>query len=330
MSVSKRTMYNEGQKIAYIRQATQSINTAEFCELLFKAFAPFEEAWGADLCTRTAEELQPVVEKLCGPRSTSEYRRLVVLRSYVNWCIANKIPGAIDGVSELNALGLKKIRETSVKSPAHLQRCLNQVFDPEDEHTVDNTYRCYYWLAYGGMPEEEILSVISSEVDFQNLEVRHAGFTIPIYREALRAFRNCAELDHFVYQNPGYVNKKDIIRFRAEGDVLLRGIRAVPAIMSMRTELSRRTKKVFDAGKTNVRLSYNRVRLSGFFYRQLENEEQGLPLEFESVAALYNNGEEYNLERTNKTQAGKRREIARDLQRDYERWKAAYSIFLNE
>ena len=327
MSTGKRSMYNEEQKIAFIRQLTQSLNTAEFCELVFKSFAPFEEAWGADLCTKSTEELAPVVEKICGARINSKYRRIVVLRAYVNWCIMNRVPGAVDGVSDLSVLGLDKIRETSVKSPAHLQQCLNEVFDPEDEHTVDNTYRCYYWLAYAGMPEDEILSVMADEVDFDLMEVRHAGYTVPIYREGIKCFRNCVSLDHFVYQNPGYVNKKDIIRFRADGDVLLRGIRAVPTQLSMRTELSRRTKAAFDSGKTKVRLSSYRAWLSGLFYRQREREELGLPVDFMEEVERFSEGKVYKLEKSRKTQESKRREIANDFRRDYEQWKAANSIF---
>ena len=99
MSIGKRKMYNEEQKISFIRQLTQSVSTAEFCELVFKAFAPFEEEWGADLCTRSAAELGPAVEKICGARLNSKYRRIVVLRAYVSWCIATGVPGAVDGIS---------------------------------------------------------------------------------------------------------------------------------------------------------------------------------------------------------------------------------------
>ena len=46
-------MYNEGLKINFIRNYTQSINTANVATTVFTAFEPHEEAWVL-ICVRKA------------------------------------------------------------------------------------------------------------------------------------------------------------------------------------------------------------------------------------------------------------------------------------
>lgn len=324
MSTGERKMYNEEQKLSFIRQQTTSLTTSRFCESVFKAVAPYEEKWEADICTRSSSELRPVVELFSGTREKSGYRKIVVLKSYLKWCIMNGVPNAVNGLSDVKVAGLGKVRSMTVKSPAHLQKCLNDICDPESENTVDNIYRCYYWLAYGGIPEEELLSVKTSEVDFENMEVNHAGITIPIYHEAIPAFRNCVNLDHFIYKHPNY--SKDIVRFRAEGDTLIRGIKSASSTLSVRAALSRMATEAFKSGRTSVRLSFQRVWISGMFYRMREREELGFPVDFMPVAQAFCEGREYKLDKTSKTQEGKVREIAADYLKDYERWKAANAL----
>ena len=91
-------MYNEGLKINFIRNYTQSINTANVATTVFTAFEPHEEAWGADLCTKSTEELQPVIDEIVGLRSKSQWMSLTILKEYVKWCITMNVPGACDGM----------------------------------------------------------------------------------------------------------------------------------------------------------------------------------------------------------------------------------------
>ena len=135
-------MYNEGLKINFIRNYTQSINTANVATTVFTAFEPHEEAWGADLCTKSTEELQPVIDEIVGLRSKSQWMSLTILKEYVKWCITMNVPGACDGMLRITAVGLDKVRKQMVTSPLHLQRYLNEVFDPEGDETIDNLYRC--------------------------------------------------------------------------------------------------------------------------------------------------------------------------------------------
>ena len=110
-------MYNEGLKINFIRNYTQSINTANVATTVFTAFEPHEEAWGADLCTKSTEELQPVIDEIVGLRSKSQWMSLTILKEYVKWCITMNVPGACDGMLRITAVGLDKVRKQMVTSP---------------------------------------------------------------------------------------------------------------------------------------------------------------------------------------------------------------------
>lgn len=317
-------MYNEELKTKFVRGYTNSISTAEVCQTIFNAFEQYEVEWGADLCTRSTEELQPVVDGLVGFRARSKWMRLIILKDYVKWCIGMKVPGACDGMLKIETVGLEKVKHQTVASPLHLQRYLDSICEPESEETTDNIYRCFYWLAYGGVAEEDILSIKCSDVDLNNMVVRYNDTEVPIYREALPAFKNCVNLTQFVYKHPNY--DKLVYKDRADGDTLVRGIRSAPSIKAMRVELSRRSKAKMDEGKTDLKLSYFRVWISGLFYRMYERERAGMPVDFSAAAAQFMEGKTYKLDRGRNTPEAKKRQLTRDYLEDYERWKLAFAI----
>lgn len=317
-------MYNEELKTKFVRGYTNSISTAEVCQTIFNAFEQYEVEWDADLCTRSAEELQPVVDNLVGFRARSKWMRLIILKDYVKWCIGMKVPGACDGMLKIETVGLEKVKHQTVASPLHLQRYLDSICEPESEETTDNIYRCFYWLAYGGVAEEDILSIKCSDVDLNNMVVRYNDTEVPIYREALPAFKNCVKLTQFVYKHPNY--DKLVYKDRADGDTLVRGIRSAPSIKAMRVELSRRSKAKMDEGKTDLKLSYFRVWISGLFYRMYERERAGMPVDFSAAAAQFMEGKTYKLDRGRNTPEAKKRQLTRDYLEDYERWKLAFAI----
>lgn len=316
-------MYNEEIKTRFIREYTDSINTAAVCKATFDAIEEYETKWNADLCTMKVEDLQPVVDSIVGLRSRSKWMRLIILKDYVKWCVRMGMPGACEDMLKIETIGLEKIKHQTVASPLHLQRYLDSICEPESEKTTDNIYRCFYWLAYGGVAEKDILNIKCIDVDLANMVVRYNGTEVPIYREALPAFKNCTELTYFVYKHPNYSEK---ICNRAEGDTLVRGIKSVPTLMSMRVELSRRSKAKIEDGKTELRLSYHRVWISGLFYRMYERERIGMTVDFSDAAAQFMEGKTYKLDKWRGTPSAKKRQIIKDYLEDYERWKLAFAI----
>ena len=317
-------MYNESLKTKFVQGYTKSISTANVCTTIFNAVEKYEVEWDADICTKSEDVLQPVIEELVGFRARSKYMRLIILKDYVKWCIAMGVPNACDGIFKINTIGLEKIKQQTISSPAHLESYLNEICEPVEEKTTDNIYRCYYWLAFAGVKEEDILNVKCSDVDFSRMIVKYSDTEVPIYREAVPAFKNCVELNQFVYKHPLYSADKVVWKDRVPGDTVVRGVRAQPSLKAMRVELSRRSKNKRDDGVTNLKLSYYRVWISGVFYRMYEREQMGIEPNFSSIVSQQLEGKTYKLDSGRNTQDAKKRQLAHDYIEDYNRWKLAY------
>lgn len=316
-------MFNEELKIRFIKDYTGSLNTANVAETIFNALEKYEKNWGADICTRSTEELQPAIDEIVGLRSKSKWMALIILKEYTKWCIAMKVPGACDGMMGIESIGLDKIKHQMVASPLHLQRYLDSIFEPEADETIDNIYRCYFWMAYGGIDEEDTTLIKKSDVDFQQMIIRYKSTSVPIYREAIPAFQNAVSLTSFLYRHPNY--SKEIRRDRIPGDTIMRGIKANTKVFTMRTTISKRNIKAVEEGNTDMQLSFYRVRMSGLFYRVYEMERAGVPANFSEAALRVMEGKTYALYGREKIQH-KQKRIERDYMEDYQRWKLAFSI----
>lgn len=316
-------MYNEELKKRFIKDYTGSLNTANVAETIFNAIEKYEAAWGADVCTMEVGELQPVIDEIVGLRSKSKWMTMTILKEYVKWCIAMKVPGVCDGMLHIESVGLEKLRHQMVSSPLHLQKYLDAIFDPEDEETIDNLYRCYFWMAYGGIDEEDTILVKSGEVDLEQLFIHYHTTSVPIYREAIPAFRNAVYLTSFLYKHPNY--KKVIRRDRVPGDTIMRGMKAATKTFTMRTTLSKRNIKAIEDGRTDLQLSFYRVRMSGLFYRVYEMERAGIAPSFSEAAIRMMDGKTYALHGREKI-SHKQNRIEKDYMEDYQRWKLAFSI----
>ena len=105
---------------------------------------------------------------------------------------------------------------------------------------------------------------------------------------------------------------------------MIRGIKSVPTLKALRVELSRRSKQNSD--KTPLKLSYFRVWISGVFYRMYEQEIIGVPPDFNAIAYQQMEGKTYKLDSGRNTMEAKRRQLVRDYEEDYERWKLAWFL----
>lgn len=315
-------MYNEKLKRQFIASYTKTESMIKLCESVFNAFEESENKWDADLCTRSKEELQPVLSKVVGFRVRSKWTRLIILKDYVRWCIGMNIQGACGDMLDITNVGLEKVRIQTIPNPKSLQNYLNVLFAPEDEKTTDNIYRCYYWLAYAGMDENDIMKVKCSDIDFENMVVNYDRrlTTIPIYPESIKCLRYCAELDSFRFIHPNYIEAK--WRPRVSGNLLIRGVKTQGSLSSIRVEMSKRAKDKED--KTNFKLSYFRVWISGVFYRAHQGELAGEKADFADITAAQMEGKTYKLDSGRNTLAAKHRQLTRDYEEDYERWKLAW------
>ena len=314
-------MFNEELKDRFSKEYSDSISMRKACYRAFTALEKYETEWGADLCTQPVEVVQKVIDELTGLRSKSINSRFSIYKEYVKWCIKNNIPGACDGTLMVDVSGIEKMRKHTVKNPRHLQRYLDEICDKESDFTTDNTMRCYHWLAYSGMNEEEILLVSKNHIDFQKMSIVFNNNEYPIYREAVPCIVNCINLVQFRFKHPNYSADKDVFRNRVSGDLLMRGIRGTPSLASIRTELSRRSRKCIEDGRTSMQLSYRRIWLSGLFYRMYEDELAGFEPDFYSIVLKENKGKKYKLDSGRNTIEAIYRKLAKDYLNDYLRWK---------
>ena len=320
-------MYNEKIKQAFIESYTNKSSVKSTCVGVFNRFEKYEVEKDSDLCTMSTDELQSIVSNMLGVRSGGHYAVTCLLKAYAKWCLENGIDGATDSMMHVTDNNLEKIRKQMVSSPLHLQKYLDTLYYSENEKTVDDTFRCFFWLAFGGCEQDDVIRVLDSDVDFEDMVVRVDEIKeYPIYRESLKAFKNCVNLTSFVYKHPNY--SKDILRDRVPGHQLLRGIKSEANLDYIRAQISERARKAIKLGKTISNLSHYRVWLSGMFYRIYQYELAGFDPDFSELALKFmdNKGNKYNSE---DNKANTKYKIAykralRDFEEDYNRWKAAF------
>ncbi len=316
-------MYNMGQKQAFMRDFSEKQSVIEYGFRLFEALEPYEEEWGADICTQPLDRVKPVVEKFCGMRDQSKARPLYILRGYAEWCVAHGVPDARLDICEIRDIGEDKMRRQMVKVPAQLQVYLDAVFDPEDDETTDTNLRTFLWLAFSGMRDTDILRLRSGDVDFRRMKVLFEGAEYPLYAESILSVSNSAQLTRFAYRHDNYANGLSYID-RIPGDLLMRGIRAVPSLQSIRVKITQKARQARESGKTTLELGYYRVWLSGMFYRKWTEEQAGKPVDFSAEARAVMGDRVYRLDKGRNTQSAKFRELVRNYEIDYQRWKTTF------
>ena len=315
-------MYNQEQKKKFISSLTKSASTAQNAETLFAATGPYEELAGKDICTFSVDELQPVADEVFALRSNGKWLSRFILQEYSKWCIAMGVEGADNSIYHINLLSLGKVKRQMVSGPAHLQRYLDAVYDPEKEETIDNLYRCYLWMAFCGIEDEAALELKASAVDLRSMTILLGDDEIPLYRESIPAFRKAVELTEFTYKHPNY---QEIKRQRIPGDELMCGIKAMPRIKPFRVRLSRTLAAAYKEGRTQELLSYERIKLYGLFYRVYEQERAGIPPDFSEAAIKFTEGKNYHLPK-GRTIRGIQNSKAKEYMEDYQRWKLAFVV----
>lgn len=325
-------MYNERQKNAFLDQYTTSESTRRTSVSAFNAFAPYEEALGADICTLSAQELQPIIDTTSKVRLHTARNRINVLKHYAKWCLANGIPGACDAIMSVRVGDTKEsidsFRSNSVSSPKQLMQNLNKIFESERLETTDSALKCACWLVYGGVLWRWVADVTTDEVDLENMEVVHNGTPSVIYREALPSVRNCATLKQFLYKNAHYGPDVMCYRDRVDGNQLIRGIRGTMTFQYVADKISKKSLAAKKLDESVRVLSLTQIWLCGVFYRTYELEIEGVEPSFTGVARyLYEVDYLADEGRAPLAPDDERRFLrdkARRLMNDYNRWKETF------
>lgn len=325
MRANTQPVYHDDWKKEFLEETSNSTTTIGARMTLFRKIAPYEFEKDADISSFSAEEISKILGEVCGIRSNSRLSQKNILVGYIRWCVAKGKPGAVDHTAGITVDGEERFRDAMIRSPEHLQQCLNMVFDPEEDETTDIVYRCFFWMAYGGMSEENIHRLTSKDVHLEYMEAVKDDEIAVLYRQSLRSVRICVNAKQFLYHNSNYVNSGSIWRDRIPGDSILRSVRGKPNVVNFRSQISR---KVNNARKSNPNvkeLSYKKVWLSGVFYRLYELELAGVKPDFMALAIKSPNGQR-TIE--NGSMQEKRRTldtISQTFRADYKNWKASLS-----
>ena len=315
-------MYNEEQKIKFIKDTAKSIKSAESMEYMFNRCERFETLWGKDVCNASDEEIQQLINNISGFRTSSTSLYLKYLRRYISWCNHRDIYGVRKQISKVDVDDMSRFRSAYVANPIHLQYYLDIVFDSEDDMTVDNVYRSYFWIAFSGIMETDITIIKRSDVDFYSMSIIHDEHSFPIYREGIKALRNASTLDSFLYKHPNYSN--EVNRKRLDEYTLLSGIRGISSVETFRSQVRAKTIKAIKDKDINIAISYDRVRLSGIFYRAYQEEQAFMQT---NLSDEVNRRVEDNISSgSNMKERVYRYQVNARLNSDYDKWKRAFVI----
>lgn len=318
-------MYNEELKTRFIADYANEKSTYRATTRILRRLEKYEKQWGADFCTKSTEELRPVVDEVTGMRYESTVVVLSILREYVKWCINNGVPGACDGMLSIRVAGIGNIKKRMVASPLHLKTYLDTILHPVDEGTIDNTYRCFFWMIYAGVDENYVMSISKRNIDLKNREIRCGSNYYPIYPEALDSFESVVKLKKFKYIHPNYKKEEPTYKERIPGNSILRGVSSDKVLVKLKEQITARITRAIADGKTELRLSSNRAALSGIFYRLYDRERAGLPISFTEFATMRVAKNTPDVFKDKKETDKRIKKAERDLENDYARWKLAFS-----
>lgn len=311
-------MYNGELKEKFIASYTEKISVGTFCRRLFEFTTPYEEKWGADLCTRGSKDIEMIVAEASGTSSQSLSDNLRTIKQYIRWCVSQGTPNACEEALEIKSVASNKIKTTTVTSPSHLQRYLNNVFDEEDKDTTDVVLRTYFWLAYAGIGLDDIVKIKKDDVSFEDMVVRYNGISYPIYREGLKAIRKCITLEYVNVFRPNKVEPVIVQRF--ESDVLMRGTRGELPKKTILETVSRKQRIAIDGGKTNMRVGFFGAWISGLFFRIYMDELSGIPADFSKFVEMIDAAKENGSEKRKPVNQVLRNRVMM-YQEDYLTWK---------
>lgn len=299
-------MYKQKRKLAFMN--TLAPKFAKTAERVFSITEPYEETHSTDLCQLSDAVLQEIQAEHSDVRSFAS-----MIDRYIRWCE--------DTFQRDDRM--EKIKVKMVASPKHLDWKMDMALDKAEMETTDSLMRAYFWLAFSGVPQNEIISMTKHDIDFENMVIFVNGRYYELYRESLRALRNVCFLPSFHYINPNYTgDKKNICRARKPGDNIFRGIRR--AQYSLEEMISQINKKLKPKG---VDMDYTSVFHSGIYYRMYEMERAGFEPDMSSYLADRMAKAEKKAMEEGRTFNRKTflNQVKVKLKKEYTMWKKAYA-----
>lgn len=308
-------MFNEDLKNKFLQECVEKESQRYRIVRLFAVSEKYESLLNKDLCQMSQAELINPLEAIMGARLSTQTTDLSALRRYAKWCLSNNIPGACDGLMNVQSPGNKKLAGLLVSSPEHLQDRMNTVFAQEVDGKSDNLARGYLWLAYIGLTESQAVMIESSHMNFVTQTLTYDGEEYHVYKEAIPVLRALCVANSFYYE----YNTHDVIDARSPGKKILRGTGSSPDpnTDSIRRIVTKRVSQAKTSDEEKFVLRFNSVRLSGVFSRMLEEELEEGYVNYEKALFEYDRN-------SNELDSIRRNRKILELKTDYQNWKTIF------
>lgn len=286
-------MYNNEKKMEFINEYARNDKEIELCMDTFEISERIEDELHKDVSSMSDEEIADVLKVFSKKWANQYHQRILILQEYVRYRLITLGDNEISGsIFKTNSKEISSVKKSMVSGPEHLNSFLNIVCRPEEENTIDDVYRVICWLAFGGMRETDAYCVKSEDVDMQNMIISNNDSGIDIYKESIRALNNCIKSSYFVYTNNNY--KEKITRKRIDGDILLRGVRSyAPSSRTFRNVLNQKCIYFKEKMGGDFQTNYNKIYMSGIFYRVFQIESDGWYPSFRLIAEDFTKDKKY-------------------------------------
>lgn len=349
-------MYNEEQKQKFINGQTKE-SSKELALRFFTMMQDVEEEHGKDVAVFDDNEMQTLFEGRFGMRKSSKKVAISLVQRYIRWCKENGLEARGNEVLTVDIDNTTGLREKMVASPIDLKRVLDDYFDEAKYQTADVVLRTFLWLAFIGVEDRDSIRIKCQDVDVVNLGLRYKGEIYELPRESREDFlaaRNLEFFNRMVMDHtrvmPSRGNKTTDVHInnhtiqREPGDLLLRmtvPITSDTLVKTMRPRVNfafrKRNAELIESGKKSLcrYLSYNRVWLSGVYYRVFEQERAGCGTNFTEIAVgiVKKKRAEEITERGKESEQIGLSEYSKQisytqlqLEEDYRRWKQAFLV----
>lgn len=309
-------MYNSELKNKFLTSLSNAKCAMQYKNALDEV-AEYELKIGKDIYQMGTDELASAMSYIRSVNNNTKRNKIVAIQKYLRWCFEL---GLIDNVQSISTSDVvvseDNIRRHYFSSPDHLNNVLNATFPSKPEKSQFDVYKCWFWLAFIGIPITDTASITSSEVDIYNKYIEKDGVRYEIYDEAIPSITVCKEANELYRLK----NRFAVLEKRHDGDKLLRCFdwEMTPEYISrtIRGYLSH-NKCVKTVGHS---LSYSDAYMSGHFYRMCQREKDGIPVDFSLIArtVVSTRGGDINRNKLSKTKW--------QYMHDYDAWKSAFGF----
>lgn len=322
-------MYNDSIKKQYLVDRIKSRVTMEKCINIFKKIEPFEQSFGKDIYQMNLQEITKVFEEVLPARKAARQSLMYEVKKYIVWCRRTGLDvlySIDDIILEVDTVNLDKVRSQLVSSPTHLQVLLNQYFDSEEKETVDCVLRAACWMSYCGIPPYLLGDIANSDVNIDDYTVDVCGKKYNMCEDSYKSLYACKTLSSFMaYIHPGH--PPSCLERNTEEGLFLNLIKTKASFIVLRQAISNKGKQLKKKNPEQRTITLDNIWISGWFYRALQNESQGVEPDFTNMIIQKRDikrmkSGDYNLYNT--TENGVIASACRTMKEDYLDWKQAF------